>query len=117
MKKAAWLLAGILILSLACKKKTEEAIDCVIELAFVTFTYEPDQQNPKLITFTLEYAGAYSTSVEWIFDDGSTQTVTGTTVTHTYSEAGSYHVEANITLLAEDKLSCSVSKSRTVDVY
>ena len=109
-------LAGIMILSISCSKKEKEAIDCVAELTLATLSYTPNENNPKEITITLEYGGEFTATIVWEFDDGTSKTTVGKTVTHVYTDPGNYEVKANITLSAEDKLSCSVSKKKYIDV-
>jgi PKD repeat protein len=48
------------------------------------------------VAFSLKNAGSNVTGVAWTFGDGST--ATGTTATHTYTSAGEFEVNAQITL-------------------
>lgn len=117
MKKIGFLIVCALVLSLSCKKAAEEAIDCVIELVFTTISYNADPSNPKDLTLSVNYAGNFTITIVWNYGDGTSETKTGTSTTHTYDKPGSYQVEANITLSGENYSSCSTKKSKTVDVY
>ena len=81
----------------------------MIELTFATLSHTVNPTNPKEITITLEYGGDFTATIVC-------ETTVGNTVTHVYADPGNYEVKANITLSAEDKLSCSVSKKKYIDV-
>lgn len=116
MKKLGYLLVLAMVLSLSCKKAADEVIDCAVELLFANVTYAENQDDPKEITLTVNYAGEFTISVDWEFGDGTSETKIGPTVTHRYDSAGAYEVKANMTLSADKYSSCSTSKTRTVDV-
>jgi len=116
MKKVIFLIIGALVLSLSCKKATDEAIDCVVELLFTTISYTPNPNDSREITLSITYGGIFDVSVLWEFDDGTTETKSGTSVVHRYDSAGAYAVKANITLSGTDHSSCSTSKSKTINV-
>lgn len=116
MKKIALTILCILALSLSCSK-TEETIDCALELMFTGVSYSADINDPKLITLTLAYTGTYAVTITWEYGDGISETRTGLGTTHRYDSAGRYEAKANITLSADKHVSCSVSKKKTVDVY
>jgi hypothetical protein len=117
MKKLGFLLLSALILSISCKKATEETIDCVVELLFASIYYTADPVDPKEVTLTVDYGGQFNISVLWEYGDGTSETKSGTTTIHHYTNAGSYNVKANITLSQEKYSSCSTSKEKTVDVH
>lgn len=117
MKKIGWLLVGALMLSISCRKTTEEVIDCALELMFSGVSYTADVNDPKLIAFELEYAGTFAVTIAWEYGDGTSETRTGLVTTHRYDSAGRYEAKANITLAADKHVSCSVSKKKTVDVH
>lgn len=117
MKKLGLLIVCALLLSISCKKATEESIDCIVELLFASISYTANQDDPKEITLTLNYGGEFNISILWEYGDGTSETKTGNTTTHLYSSAGAYPVKANITLSADKHSSCSTSKTKTVDVY
>ena len=106
----------MILLSFSCCKPDDKSIDCQAELGYVVITYIADTVNPKLITLTLTYEGSYTISVVWRFGDGTPDTVAGKTVTHTYPAAGSYDVEADITLSSPGESSCSGGKGKTIHV-
>jgi len=110
------LLTGMMILSFSCSKSEKESIDCVIELTFATISPVASVDNPKEITFTLQYVGDFTATITWEFGDGTSQTVVGTSATHIYNDSGNYDVKANITLSGDDYSSCSTSKSKSVKV-
>ena len=116
MKKIFMLVAGIMILSISCSKSEKEAIDCAIELSFATIGHNANVDNPKEVTFTLQYVGSFTATITWEFGDGTSKTVVGTSATHVYSDAGNYEVKANVTLSHDDYSSCSTSKSKHVEV-
>ncbi len=116
MKKIVFLIVCTLVLSFSCKKAADEAIDCVVELLFASISYTANPIDSKEVTLMVNYAGEFSVSVEWEFGDGTTETMSGTTVTHVYPSAGAYSVKANMTLSGDNHSSCSTSKSKTIDV-
>nr|WP_294927235.1 PKD domain-containing protein [uncultured Flavobacterium sp.] len=76
-----------------------------------------DAVNSKKIDYEIKYIGKYEVkSVKWIFGDGATQTVNGTTVSHTYAAGGTFAVKADVTLKSGSSSCTSVhSKSLTVN--
>ena len=116
MKKLGILVLCALMLSISCKKTTEEIIDCVLELTFTFISYTVSIDDPKQIAFSVNYDEEFTTTVEWLFGDGTSEIKTGVTTTHRYDTAGRYEVKANITLSGDHHVSCSVSKSKTVEV-
>ncbi len=117
MKKLGLLIFCALMLSLSCKKRADEVIDCGLELLFTSLSYIANPDDPKEIDFSLtQYDEEFTTTVEWLFGDGTSETKTGVTTSNRYDTAGRYEVKANITLSGDHHVSCSVSKSKTVDV-
>jgi hypothetical protein len=101
------LIAGILLLSLSCKK----AIDCTAEMLFSFITHTKNPDDHKIVTFEFDYSGEFTvSSIVWDFGDGTSVTDYGTQVTHTYAATGAYTVKATITLGDPKKDSCSQTK-------
>lgn len=83
-----------------CKKVAESAVDCFGESLLVSVKADADASNSKLINFEARYIGDLSvSSVVWDFGDGTSQTATSTTSSHTYLKAGNYTVKAKVALL------------------
>ncbi len=83
-----------------CKKVTESAVDCFAESLLVSVRANTDATNSKLVNFEAHYIGDLSvSSVVWDFGDGTSQTATSTTSSHTYLKAGNYTVKAKVALL------------------
>ncbi len=116
MKKLGAFFLCAVVLSLSCRKATEDTIDCVVELLFASISHTSNPNDAKEITLMVNYAGGYNISVEWEFGDGTSETKVGTTATHRYVTSGTYEVKANMTLSGENHTSCSTSKSKTIDV-
>ena len=94
MKKIGLMLMTLALVTLmsSCKKDAENIIDCLFEGAYINVSTSADEQNEKMITFTVSYTGDHTldTNISWDFGDGNIQTHNGTSVTHTYSNAGDY---------------------------
>ena len=104
-------------LNYSCKKDAENIIDCLFEPANFTFDHTIDTQDPKKVSFTITYSGEHTldNSNPWDFGDGTTQTISGTTTTHTYSSAGTYIVKVQATTRNGDAY-CTVELSETVTI-
>lgn len=107
----------VALVSFSCGDDLEKAVDCVTESALLELSHTTDAANAKKIDFEIKYTGEYTvSSVKWTFGDGSAeQTVSGKTVSHTYTTAGSYSVKADITI-KKGSSSCNQSKTKTVTV-
>ncbi|HKO77502.1 MAG TPA: PKD domain-containing protein [Flavobacterium sp.] len=107
----------ILFLNFSCSKDdVSKGIDCVAESFFVKLKHTTDAANPKKINYEIEYTGSYTlSSVKWTFGDGTTETVSGTTVSHIYTEAGTFTVKADVTI-KKDNESCTSSHTKSVTV-
>ena len=82
----------------------------------ISIKYSADSEDPKKITFNVEYTGDHSlsNSVEWHFGDGNTATG-GTTIEHTYSAAGDYDLKAKVTTTKGDE-TCTIEPTKKVTV-
>ena len=116
--KATILFIAILMLvSYSCSKSDiEKGIDCIAESVFIKLKHTTDATNVKIVNYEIEYTGTYELkSVKWTFGDGTAQTVTGKTISHTYAAAGTFTVRADVTI-AKGKESCTSSPTKTVTV-
>mgnify|MGYP006214008147 CR=1 FL=1 len=79
-------------LSFSCSKSDDAAIvDCFGDSILTELKHSADGTNSKIINYSIQYSGSNTvTSVKWTFGDGNTQTVNGTTVSHTYTAAGTF---------------------------
>lgn len=109
-------IAAVLLLGFSCSKSDiEKGIDCVGESLFVKLKHTTDGTNPKIINYSVEYTGTYTLkSVKWTFGDG-TPTVEGTSVSHTYTAAGTYTVKADVTI-QHGNGTCTSSPTKSVTV-
>lgn len=99
---------NILILALAfvglvsCGDDDAKSIvDCFGENLLVTVDHTKAAGNPKQVNFEVEYFGEKNldNTLKWNFGDGTApQNITGTTVTHTYANPGSYETTVTISL-------------------
>lgn len=85
---------------ISCAKVEESIVDCAGQSLFIDLhhTVSPGRQ----VNFTVDYSGTGHTldnTVKWDFDDGTPlQTVSGTSVNHTFTAAGHYTVKAKVSL-------------------
>jgi len=107
----------VLFLNISCNKEDSKApIDCLGESLFIKLKHTTDAANPKKINYEIEYTGDFTfSSVKWTFGDGTTETVSSTTVSHTYTEAGTFMVKADVTI-KKDNESCTSSPVKNVTV-
>ena len=118
MRKVSLLLsiAGLLLMQGACKKTSEDVIDCIAEGILVSVKYSADASDSKKINFEINYDGTHTIkSVEWIFGDGTTATVNSTTTTHAYSSAGSYALKAKVSIVSGSS-SCTPELEKSITV-
>lgn len=110
-------IAAILLLGFSCSKSDiEKGIDCVSEAIFIKLKHTTDAANAKKINYEIEYTGSYTfTSVKWTFGDGTAETVTTKTGSHTYPAAGTFTVKADVTI-KNGKNSCTSSPTKSVTV-
>jgi hypothetical protein len=109
-------IAVFLLMQGACQKSTESVVDCIAESFFVSVKYKPDTSSSKKINFEVNYSGANTVqSVEWIYGDGNTEKVNGTTATHTYTNAGPYTVKAKV-LITKGSTTCTPEPEKSITV-
>ena len=109
-------IAVFLLMQGACKKTTESVVDCIAESFFVSVKYKPDSSNSKKINFEVNYSGANTVqSVEWIYGDGNTAKVNGTTSSHTYTNTGPYTVKAKV-LITNGSATCTPEPEKSITV-
>jgi hypothetical protein len=107
----------LLFISFSCgKDDIEKGIDCVAESVNVHLKHTADATNAKKIDFVIDYTGTYTfKSVKWTFGDGTTETVNGKTVSHTYTTAGTFTVKADVAI-QNGKTICTSSPTKSVTV-
>lgn len=119
MKKLKTLCLAMAFISLtACgddDNVVNSAADCLLESALVSIDHTKATDNPKKVTFEIDYAGEKTLdNIKWDFGDGTpAQTLPGNTATHTYTTAGTYRTTATVSL---NNGECSYDKHNTVTV-
>jgi len=107
------------ILSLSCKKITDDIIDCSIEAMMLSVNYETDTTNSKLIHFEFknESTGDFKlrNEISWNFGDGHSIKSTGLKIDHTYQSTGTFEVVASY-ILEKGSSTCNGDKKKTVKV-
>lgn len=104
------LLFLILCLTFLSCGKDEDAIDCAAEALLAITNREVSAEDPRKIDFSVISSGTVQ-YVAWNFGDG-VATVGGTEISHTYTQAGTYHVNLTVYL----SKGCSYNKSITATV-
>ncbi len=104
----------MVFLTLSCSgDDAENIINCLGESSFISIEIENDNGD-RTVGFSIDYTGDLTLrSVEWDFGDGNTSS--GTSVSHTYSAAGSFSVKAKVELRDGDAF-CKPEKTRNVTV-
>lgn len=107
-------LLGVFFLTFSCSgKDAENIINCLGESSFVSIEIENDNGD-RTVNFSIDYTGDFTVrSVQWDFGDGNSGN--GTSVSHTYTAAGSYAVKAIVELRDGDAF-CKPEKTRNVTV-
>lgn len=115
MKKKISILLSVLFLCLAAcsKDDAEDVTDCIGESLLSTFNHSEAVDNVKQINFTIFHSGEPAiSSVNWNFGDNKTQTSNSGTISHTYTQAGTYKVSYTVHL----NNSCSFDKTHNITV-
>lgn len=119
MKKIATVLIVITtFFMVSCGKDVEESVvDCLGESILISsIQHTADATNPKIINYSITYSGEGTiNSIKWTFGDGTTQTVNGLTVSHTYAAANGYNVQADVEVKV-NKSTCTETKKKGVTV-
>lgn len=118
MKKSKVLIAVIAFGSLiaCCNDDIKSVVDCFGESLLLDVHHSKATENPKQVSFEVSYLGDHSLdgTIKWNFDDGTAvETLTGTTATHTYTSAGTYHATATVSLNGGG---CSYDVKETVTI-
>jgi len=83
----------------ACDKDDGKSIvDCLGESIFLNAHHSISGENPMQVNYSVTYEGSHTlnNTVKWDFGDGTQQTVTGTDVSHAYSQPGNYTATASV---------------------
>lgn len=122
MKKVIFcaIFSTFLLFETGCKEAIDDAIDCILESAFLKIQAETDGSNPKLVHFEFinndtEGGFTLNQNINWDFGDGNTTTSTDHKVDHTFNSAGDYTVTASYTL-HRGSASCNSTKEKTVTI-
>lgn len=102
MKKSLLLLSLAVIAITACSKsEAGDVIDCLGFSFYLNAHHSAAEGNPKLINFNVTNTNTehpLNDNIRWDFGDGNVKTVTGTTVSHTYAQPGTYNAKASVSL-------------------
>ena len=111
--KLSLLILAVFFFVACCKDDAEEIVGCAADALMTTVNHEALEENTREVTFNVLHADDSTIrSVDWSFGDGATQTSNTQTITHTYAEAGSYHVKLTVHLAN----SCSFDKTKNIIV-
>lgn len=101
---------------LGCKKVVESAVNCIGESLLVSVHHSAATDNSKKINFTVNYSGSFTVSAIKIeYGDGSSETISGNTSSHTYQAAGTYKAKISVTL-KKNKSTCESYPERNITV-
>lgn len=119
MKKLKFLLLAIIVgtMSSCGDDDTKSIVDCFGESLLISVDHEKVETNPKQVNFEAKYFGDHDLdgTIKWNFDDGTpVQALPGTTASHTYVNAGTYHATATV-ILNGGGCSYDVKETVTVD--
>jgi len=103
----------------SCSKHDDEhIIDCLGESLLTELKHSPDPANSKTINYSVQYNGTNKvTYVKWTFGDGTPirNIMTPGSVSHTYTNAGTFEVKADVTL-SRYGTSCTMTLVKNVVV-
>ncbi len=97
--KKLFLIAIATFFMTACDKDDAKSIvDCLGESIFLDAHHSISGENPMQVNYSVTYEGSHTlnNTVKWDFGDGTQQTVTGTEVSHVYSQPGNYKATASV---------------------
>ncbi|KAA5535729.1 PKD domain-containing protein [Paenimyroides baculatum] len=92
----------ILFITACSKDESEHVADCFGQSLFANVHHEISNENSKTVNLNVTYSSTTHTlknTIKWNYGDGITETVTGTSTSHTYAKAGSYTVIASVSLV------------------
>jgi hypothetical protein len=118
MKKILLFIPLIALAITACSKDDgKSVVDCFGESLFVDVHHTASAENSRTINFNVTYSGSHTlnNSITWNFGDGTSQTATGTAISHTYAQHGNYTAKANVSI-NKDSESCSYSVNESVSI-
>lgn len=109
-----------LLFETGCKDAINDAIDCILESAFLKIEADIDGNNPKLVHFEFinndtEGGFTLNQNINWDFGDGNTATSTNNKIDHTFSDIDDYTVTAAYTL-HRGSASCNSTKEKIVTI-
>lgn len=115
MKKYLFLLSAVFALGACSKDDGENALDCLADAIYVDVHHSASAENPRIINLNVSYDGdnTLDNTIEWDYGDGNTQTVTGASTSHTYSQPGTYTVKASVSV---NNGSCTHGVKETVTI-
>lgn len=100
MKKITLLIFAVISVLTSCDKAEEGIVDCAGQSLFIDINHTVSAG--RQVNFVVHYSGTSHTldnTVKWDFGDGTPlQTVSGNSVSHTFSSAGHYTVKAKVSL-------------------
>lgn len=115
MKLIGCVLIAFIIFA-GCKKSSKAVVDCFGESLKVSVHVTISSTNSKQITTEVKYWGSKKVSgVKWEYGDGSTESTTGLTGSHTYAAGGAYTIKARVTF-TEGKSSCEVDPTKNINI-
>jgi len=115
MKTASTLML-ISLFIIGCSKDTEkDIVDCFGASLLTNVHHTTSNENPKTIHFNVSYSGSSTlkNTITWHYGDGTTETVKGTSTSHTYSKAGAYTVKAAVSFVSP---SCTIEVKENVEI-
>lgn len=116
LKIAGCALLCVALIFNSCKKAAEDAVDCFGQSLFVSFNHNQNDTNSRKVDFTIKYAGKLPiASIRLEYGDGQSQTISGSTASHTYNAAGNYEVKAWVTLQNGDG-TCEVNPVKQLNI-